>query len=293
MYNHFAKGGWKLYGWLLFSVLSASFYSILLHSYPANEKRNAFKLNFFASTVWIAVLFLSNRCTVHLTGEILLWGITYGITQALFVLFKAKAMNCGSVSATTLVGNASLPVSIIFSSIMWHERICLSDALGVALLLAAIYLSTYKKDGNIADRRWKLYSCIFFLLSAAVGIIFKGFGKSSVSAYTGDMLFVSAVVMTLFYGCVLLFARDITLPFSGKRFALYAVTAGLLSCLYNRLNVSLSASMDAVIFFPAFNGGVVVTSTLLGGLIYKERFTKKQISGYILAIVGILIIGIY
>lgn len=36
---------------------------------------------------------------------------------------------------------------------------------------------------------------LFSVLSAAVGIIFKGFGKSSVSAYTGDMLFVSAVVI--------------------------------------------------------------------------------------------------
>ena len=144
MYNHFARGCSEVYGLLPISVLAASFYSILLHGYPANEKRNAFKLNFFASAVWIAVLFLYNRCTLHLTGEILLWGITYGVTQALFVLFKAKAMNSGSVSATTLVGNASLPVSIIFSSIMWHERIGLSDALGVALLLAAIYLSTYK-----------------------------------------------------------------------------------------------------------------------------------------------------
>ena len=83
------------------------------------------------------------------------------------------------------------------------------------------------------------------------------------------------------------------LLFSVLSASFYSILLHSLSCLYSRLNVSLSASMDAVIFFPAFNGGVIVTSALLGGLIYKERFTKKQISGYILAIVGILIIGIY
>lgn len=282
-----------MFGWLGFSVLAASLYSILLHSYPANEKRNIFKLNFFASIVWIFILFIFNHCKIHLNKEIILWGVTYGVTQALFVLFKAKAMNAGSVSVTTLIGNASLLVSILFSSIVWGEKIGLPDAFGVFLLLFATFLSTYKKSDANKDRYWKYYVSIFFVLAAAVGIIFKGFGKSSVSKNTGDMLLVSAVVMVLFYLIVMLTACERTIPFTKKKFTVYVLAAGILSCLYNRFNITLSSVMDAVIFFPAFNGGVLVLSGLLSGLIYKEKFSKRQLCGFILALLAIIIIGVY
>lgn len=123
-----------MYLWLCLSISAASLYSILLHGYPANEKGNIFKLNLFASLSWIVLLFIFNKCTVTLNKEILLWGVGYGIVQALFVLFKAKAMNAGSVSVTTLVGNASLLVSIVFSCIVWGEKISIADVFGLFLL---------------------------------------------------------------------------------------------------------------------------------------------------------------
>ena len=107
------------------------------------------------------------------------------------------------------------------------------------------------------------------------------------------MLLVSAVVMTLFYGGVLFVSRDFTAPFAKKKFVFYVVAAGMLSCLYNRFNITLSSVMDAVIFFPAFNGGVVVASAFLSSLIYKERFSIKQALGFILALLAIIIIGVF
>lgn len=282
-----------MYLWLCLSISAASLYSILLHGYPANEKGNIFKLNLFASLSWIVLLFIFNKCTVTLNKEILLWGVGYGIVQALFVLFKAKAMNAGSVSVTTLVGNASLLVSIVFSCIVWGEKISIADVFGLFILFLGIVLSTYSKNYTDASKRWKYYALVFFLLAAAVGIIFKGFGKSSVSDHTGDMLLVSAVVMTFFYFCTICFTKDKTIPFSKKKFLVVALAAGILSCLYNRLNITLSSSMDAVIFFPAFNGGVVILSGVLSGLIFKEKLSKKQWIGFSLGLLAIFIIGVF
>lgn len=282
-----------MYAWLVFSILSASFYSILLHSYPGNEKFNVFKLNFFASVVWMIVLFFFNQCKLYLNKEIILFGVAYGVAQTLFALFKAKAMNAGSVSVTTLIGNASLVVSILFSSIVWNEKISLFDICGVILLIFGMILSIYKKNNTNTEKCWKIYVLIFFLFASAVGIIFKGFGKSTVSEHTGDMLLVSSIVMTVLYGFILLTVHEKSLPFVKKKFFVYVLAAGLLSCLYNRINITLSSLMEAVIFFPAFNGGVVVASGALSGLIYKEKFSKKQLLGFALSLIAIFIIGVY
>jgi drug/metabolite transporter (DMT)-like permease len=51
--------------------------------------------------------------------------------------------------------------------------------------------------------------------------------------------------------------------------------------------------MDAVIFFPAFNGGVVILSGVLSGLIFKEKLSKKQWIGFSLGLLAIFIIGVF
>jgi len=281
-----------LYGWLAFSIFAASLYSILLHGYPAKEKGSIYRLNFSASIVWVVILFLFNRCKIYLNTEILLWGIAYGITQALFVMFKAKAMNAGPVSVTTLIGNASLLVSVIVSSIVWDEKIGPLDLCGVILLLIGLFLSAYEKHTVSGSKFWKYYVCIFFLLAALVGIIFKGFGKSSVSGHTGDMLLVSAAIMALFYFLVLLATHSWSIPIAKRKFFAYGLAAGVLSCLYNWVNITLSAVMDAVIFFPAFNGGVIVASGALSGLLFKEKFSKRKLCGFALALAAIIMIGV-
>ena len=55
---------------------------------------------------------------------------------------------------------------------------------------------------------------------------------------------------------------------------------------------NLFGALDGVIFFPSFNGGVVVLSTGVSMIIFKEKLSAKQLIGLLLGISGICIIGI-
>lgn len=285
-----------MYIFLLLAILFASLYSILLHDFPGNEKENIFKLNFYASFVWVFLMFIENRFTVQLNATVLIWGLLYGITQALFIFFKAQAMSTGSVSITTLIGNSSLLVSIFVSMILWNEKVSFWDVIGLIVLCIGIALSTYKNSGEQYGPKWKIYVVFFFLSAAGVGIVFKAFGKIVNTEYTSSMMLVSAIVMALFYLLCVLKNSDIKPQieplFPKKKFILYAVGAGALSCLYNRLNITTSGILDAIIFFPAFNGGTIILSSILSILIFKEKLTKKQILGIILGVIAICIIGV-
>lgn len=76
-------------------------------------------------------------------------------------------------------------------------------------------------------------------------------------------------------------------------FLKYAVVCGALSCLYNSLNIVLAGKIDAILFFPAFNGGVIMLSAVLGLLICREKLTLKQKCGILLGIAAIILIGIF
>ena len=285
-----------MYYLLGISVLAASFNSVLLNKSGVHKKDEIFKFNFLNAIVWYIILAVINKGKIYINAQVLLWGVVYGLTQALFILSKTGAMSSGPVAVTTLVGNSSLLISVLASLVIWKERVTITDVVGLALLLIAIALCTYKRTESTYQRKWKYYVVFFLVFAASVGVVFKAFGKSGGLDFCGDMMIVSAIVMIVFYLVAMLIVvrkeNETTHRQRTYGFIAYALICGVFSCLYNRLNIFLSGSMDAIIFFPAFNGGVVLLSTLLSLWICKEKLEKRQAIGIALGIIAIAIIGI-
>ncbi len=287
-----------MYFMLAASILAASFNSVLLHKAKIEGKGSVYTFNLFSSLLWCVLLFAVNLGKITINLQILFWAVLYGIVQALFIFFKTNAMNSGPVAITTLIGNSSLLISVIFSFLMWGEPIGAVKFLGIVLLLFALFLCTYKKSGeNNFSKKWIVYTVFFLVFCASVGLVFKAFSKTPVKAMADDMMFISAIVMSVsFFVLSLLSGGFKTMKQNGfkiKSFLAFAIFSGILSCLYNRLNIYLSGELDAVIFFPFFNGGVILLSTILSVITCKEKLSTRQIIGIIIGIAAISIISIF
>ena len=287
-----------MYFMLLLSVIAASFNSVVLNKAKASKLENVFFLNLIVSLIWCVILFATNKGHISANPQVLFWGILYGLTQTCFILFKTAAMNTGSVTVTTLIGNSSLLISILVSLIIWNEQVTVADIIGLGLLVIAIFLCTYTKDAAKAANHtpsWKYYVLFFLLSAAGVGIVFKAFGKSGNLEYCGDMMFISSIVMIISNLVICFFTGGLkpqNIAAHSRSFVVFAVLSGILSCLYNRLNVFLTGNMDALIFFPSFNGGVVFLSAVLSALICGERLKITQLIGLAVGISAICLIGI-
>ena len=281
---------------LFISVVSAALCSIILHIAPLGGRSAIFRFNALSTTVWCIILFCLNGFCVRLDGIDVFWGVLYGIIQACFILSKTAAMSSGSVSVTTLIGNCSLLVSVIFSYFLFGEEITATDLVGIILLLLGLGLSAYRGEQIKLSKKWGAYAALFLLLGAGVGLSFKGFSKSG-SSDAGNMMLIASIVMLGLYSVfsVLIKEGDKETRDRGKRglFTVTALISGALGCLYNRLNIYLSGELDAVIFFPLFNGGVVILSGVLSILLLRERLSKRQVLGLIFGVIGISIIGIF
>ena len=285
-----------MYYFLIFSVILATANSLLLKKASLSGKCQVFFFNLIVSTSWFIILFALNAFTLSLNSEIVLWGVFYGITQTLFVLFKTLAMGSGPVSVTTLIGNFSLIVSTAFSIIVWSEPFSAFDLVGIIALLLSIFLCTYKKNNADYKKSWKYVTVFFFVFAACVGIVFKAFGKSSVRDSCADMMLVASIVIVLCYFILSLFTGGLNFKTisSGNInvFLFFALLCGICSCGYNRLNIYLAGKIDAVIFFPGFNGGVILLSALAGVLFFREKLSKMQTIGILLGAVAITLIGV-
>ena len=69
----------------------------------------------------------------------------------------------------------------------------------------------------------------------------------------------------------------------------YILGSGLFGCVYNRLNIFLAGWLPSVVFYPTFNGAVILLSTLCGLLLFRERLRARQTIGMIAGIAALLL----
>lgn len=280
------------YLFLSISIVFAVANSILFHKRESSDnKMNPFMFNGIGSVVWIAVLTLVNRGSLCLNYNTILYGIIYGTVQILFLFFKLKAMESGPVSVTTLIGNCSMVFSVIVSMIIWKEPIHFFQWIGIAILLAGILLSSEIKKSGEYKKSWGYYTVGFFVLAGMVGIVFKMFSAAENYQHYTDMFIIAAVFMS-----VCNFAISLKYAKGGKftynRRDLYcAIVCGIVCCVYNRLNAFLAGVLPGIIFFPVFNGSVIILSAVAGVIICKEKLKKTQILGFAMGVVALLFIG--
>lgn len=288
-----------LYFYLLlaFSVLSAVVNNCLLHRYDDKNTKgftDVLLFNSLVAVIWVVLLFIKGRGFAPSVPSIV-WGVLYGIVIAGFLLSKTLAFSNGPMSLTSLFGCCSMIIPTLFGTIFWKEDVSITQMAGIALLLVAIYMCINPKYNDRLSMKWKICCGIFFVCSGLVGIIFKLHQSSSGKNEIDQMMLVASLISAAILFCSAVCSGKIKegrMPILDKRTMGYVVFCGLFSCVYNRLNVYLTGVMPSVIFFPAFNGGVILFSTAAGFALFREKIKIMQICGLVLGLLALLLIGI-
>ncbi|MBQ8509433.1 MAG: hypothetical protein IJ493_05935 [Clostridia bacterium] len=285
----------NLYILLTLSIILAISNNLLLHGFANRGLRglgDVLLYNALVSCVWIALLLpMSGIFTDGISTAALLWGILYGSVTALFLLSKMQAMASGPVSITSFIGCSSLLVSTAVGVIVFHETVTVLQMIGVVLLIAALFLSVSPKSSQ-SKKSWKFWCALFFLCSGSTGIIFKLHQASDVADEIGTMMLAAAVTSAALFALSSVLISKKTcggLPRVPRRALLFALACGIVSCGYNRLNITVSGQLPSIVFFPMFNGAVILGASLLAAIIFREKLSRGQRSGMLLGIVSLLL----
>jgi len=281
---------------ILFSVINAC----LLRSFADKSKENkysSFTFNAGVSVVWIMILTLwlviSGDNKISTTAVI--YGVIYGIILGMFLLFKMRATSEGPVSLTTLIGSCAFIIATGFSVVYAKESVSVFQMIGMVMLLASLVLCINpKKSGEKLTAKWFFNCFMFFVVGGLVGILYKLFGKSSAASQVNTMILVAAVVSGIFFitGAFIEAKKNKTnIQKPNKLTLIYMLFCGIAGCVYIRLNVSLSGIIPGAIFFPVSNGGMVILSTIIGKILFKEKLKPVQITGILIGLLAIVING--
>jgi drug/metabolite transporter (DMT)-like permease len=197
------------------------------------------------------------------------------------------------ISVTAVSGKMSVVVPILFAYFYANEVLTSWFLLGLILSLLSIYFISIKKD-LVIDKKYLALPIIVFIgggvIDTSLKVIESSYGQDvsmdtiSYSIFLGAFLAGTLLFILKNKGNIMVFKRK-------------SLIAGVLLGVPNYFSIFflLSAiagfSDKSALVFGVNNIGVVLVSTILSVLIFKEKLSTNNKIGLLLAVVSIVIIS--
>lgn len=221
---------------------------------------------------------------------------TVGLGVLFIVIFNLMAITTqrSGLSVVSVATKMSLVIPIIFGLLYYKESLGVLKFVGIVMALFAVYLASVKsKTGVRVDRRNLIYPLLVFLGSGIIDSSLKYLEDTHVAknevALFSSMIFAAAAVS----GFLLLAWQVVRGKF---KFEFKSIIGGIFLGIPNYFSVYFlvqalrSDILESSGIFTVNNVAVVMTSTLVGILLFKENLLPKNWIGVLLAILSILLV---
>jgi len=231
----------------------------------------------------------------------------YGVALIGSIICSVEAIACGSVSLSLLFYQSGFLIPTIFGAIYFNERVGAFTVAGLVLVVLSLILTIDKNDKKFSVK-WLLLSVFGLIFCGLLGIVQKFFGVYRLSHPTvGQIHFAGlSLAFALVFGLI---AMLIAYLFKKSRYndkplaaaekqsrpalkCVFVVIIGALVSVINVLNTILAENLSSVVFFPVFNVGVIVLSTIASALLFKEKLSVKQVLSVVGGSLAIVFIAI-
>ncbi len=216
------------------------------------------------------------------------------IIGALFIIifnFYAFGIQKAGVAVTTVANRMSLIIPVCAALILYPEENTFTLLKGIAFFLAlsGIYLSSTKGGKLSFDKKYLWLIILVFVGQGISDSIFNDFAQKFPNE--GNYLF----FMVLFFmasisGILILSGRSIKTrsPLQLKSI-FWGVIFGIPNFFSLVFLLKALGSISSSIVFPIVGMGVVISSSLIGLLLFQEKLTRSNWIGILLSICAIYI----
>lgn len=273
--------------YIFLSVCCSVFVSVLLKLSKRYEidNRQAITWNYSIAALLTWLIYkpeIPEISPVYISLGLLLPGI--------FVVLALSVQYTGIVK-TDIAQRLSLFIPVLASYILFSETFSGFKALGIIIAFIAIILSIpWKKEEGISDNRW-LYPLIVFIGMGIIDILFKQIAKTTSVPFTSSLMVVFPLAFLLSLSYLLL------LYFTGKmKFQLINIICGWILGIANFGNILFylkahqALSNTPSMVFSSMNIGVILLGSLVGIFIFKEKLSRLNYLGIVLALVSITVL---
>ena len=283
---------------LLLSVLSSSVIFVIFKLYNrfGINTLQAIIFNYFVA--FSAGLLIDGRPTnlERIPGEP--WFLGTVILGFMFIsVFYLAALTTqrSGLSVVSVATKMSVAIPVFFGIFLYNESTGLLKILGIILALVAVYLTSIKKKEGISIRKRNLiFPLLVFFGSGIIDTTLKFLEDSYVVeadvAIFSSTIFAIAGVIGVTILVVQALRGELKLQFKN---VIGGIALGIpnFGSIYFLVLALRTPGVESSIIFPLNNVAIVMISTLLGILLFRERMLNKNWIGIVLAVLSIILIG--
>jgi drug/metabolite transporter (DMT)-like permease len=286
---------------MIYIAISILLFNLLVIFFKLFEKYNVDNLqaliaNYFTSGILSLLLLNENdNISSSLNSEWFIHAIVLGVLFiSIFNIYALGIQKIG-VATTSVINKMSFIIPVIFSIVFYENEVfSINIFLGVLLALIGIYLSSTNNSSFNFDNKYLWIILIIFFGQGVVDIVLND-SKFYIPKDENILFFLTLFLSATATGILILFAKK-QLSFLKIKNLLWGAVFGIpnfFSIFYFLKALQSDYFIDkSYLIFPLTSVGIVVTTTILGMLLYKEILTKRNLIGIAIAIVSILIISL-
>jgi len=276
---------------LCLSVLSSSLVSIVMRLSTHRVKHNLgmLTMNYIVCAL-LAGMFGGFQGAFDLSspqvGITLAMGTVNGFLYLAGFMLMQMNIRKNGVVLSSIFQKLGLLVTLVVSVVFYREIPDLLQGSGFVLAVFAIFLMNYQKGSANAGSRAGLIAML--LCCGMADAMSKVFTESGVAALEAQFLFYTfAVAMGLCFVCMTVEGQRI-----GPGEAAFGLLIAVPNFFSSKFLLGALEHLSAVIVYPVFSVGTILTVTLMGVLVFRERLSKKQWTGVAVILAALVLLNI-
>jgi len=211
---------------------------------------------------------------------------------SVFNLMALTAQRNG-LSVASVAGKMSVVIPVIFGIYVYNESIGAQKVIGIIMALIAVYLTAVKNTASFSLRKGMLFPLLLFIGSGVIDTSIK-YLETTYVASNGIPIFSATIFgCAAIIGVLILSIKAILgqLKIDIKSI-IGGISLGIINyySIYYLLKALQYDGLESSTLFTVNNVAIVMVTTLIGLLMFKERISKKNWIGISLAIISIILV---
>lgn len=228
------------------------------------------------------------------------WACIMGVLfVSIFNIVGITAQKIG-VAVTSVANKLSLIIPVVLSVYLYGESVQGWKLAGVLLALVAVVLTCYQSKEqnaakNVTHKKWEYaLPFILFIGSGLLDALINHVQKTYVTEENKNAYLISGFLSAAVIGSVALIVQYIT---GRQKFAVKNLAAGILIGIPNYFSIWFlvrflkSSPWQSSASIPVNNMGIVLFSSLVAWILFKEKLSKINWGGIVLSLIAIYLIA--
>ncbi|MBD1261222.1 DMT family transporter [Maribacter polysiphoniae] len=227
------------------------------------------------------------------------WFLGTLLLGVLFIVvfnLMAKTSQTVGVSVASVATKMSLVIPVIFGILVYKETLGFLKVVGILLALAAVYFASIKKKEIKFERSSLLLPILVFLGSGIIDTSIKYVQETKIKENEFPLFSATVFAAAAFVGLFFIIFKAFKTPLKiNVKNILGGIALGVPNyfSIYYLLRALQNPTLNSASVFTINNVAIVMLSTLLGIVLFKEQISPKNWGGIVLAIISIILVAVF